>query len=151
MIRRASIARLVQSKPSASARPRVGRSMPSTSLSVVVLPAPFGPSSPTSSPAPICKDSSSTASVLAKLFPSPSSSSTLLPSMRGEASPPEADPQRRARDIRFTARAVVCTIPAMFARLALALLLGLSGCRQAPAPAPAAPEADEYELVLRGG
>src|SRR6267143_1473536 len=42
-------------------RPEVGRRMPASDRSVVVLPAPFGPMRPTISPGPTSNDRSSTA------------------------------------------------------------------------------------------
>ncbi len=47
--------------PSMRTDPEVGLKMPASDLSVVVLPAPFGPISPTISPAPTLNDRSSTA------------------------------------------------------------------------------------------
>jgi len=47
--------------PSISARPAVGRPIPTIALSAVVFPAPFGPRKPVTAPRRTVKDKSSTA------------------------------------------------------------------------------------------
>src|SRR5579864_1648450 len=64
------------SRPNSRADPASGRISPINSRTVVVLPAPFGPSSATTSPARISKSRSDTAFTLPKLLLAHSSSAT---------------------------------------------------------------------------
>jgi hypothetical protein len=61
MDRKNSVCLFMGESPMTVAIPEVGWSSPDSILSVVVLPAPFGPRNPTRSPAAISKDTSSTA------------------------------------------------------------------------------------------
>src|SRR5437016_5168097 len=66
------------SRPSIRRRPASGLSRPATRRSVVVLPAPVGPSRTTNSPSPIPSESSRTASVLPKLLQTASSRTSAM-------------------------------------------------------------------------
>src|SRR5205809_1718056 len=70
MLRRVS--RSPMGAPSTVARPPVGRVSPSSSFTTVVLPAPFGPRKPKTSPAPTRIDRSATAWTRPYRFASPS-------------------------------------------------------------------------------
>src|SRR6266851_668384 len=73
-------ASLVTSRPPIDNCPRSGVSSPATRRSVVVLPAPVGPSRTTNSPSPTVSVSSATAAVLPKFLLTPSSR---ISAMRG--------------------------------------------------------------------
>src|SRR4029453_7859077 len=62
------------SYPNTRAPPRDGRSSVASTSMAVVLPAPFGPSSPTIAPAGTSKSSASSARVSPKSLPSPTAS-----------------------------------------------------------------------------
>src|SRR4029453_1923870 len=62
------------SYPNTRAPPRDGRSSVASTSMAVVLPAPFGPSSPTIAPAGTSKSSESSARVSPKSLPSPTAS-----------------------------------------------------------------------------
>src|SRR5690606_33415559 len=66
-------------RPASVRRPAVGRSVPAIRLNRVVLPAPFGPISPVTVPAPTANETSSTARTPPKRLTSP------VPTSRGGA------------------------------------------------------------------
>jgi len=68
----------VMSSPSKTTRPSVGSYAPVMTLNSVVLPAPFGPMSPTDSPRSIEKVTSSTATTPPNRFVRPSPSSNAI-------------------------------------------------------------------------
>ena len=68
--------RPVMSRPSSAIRPRSGLTAPAMQLKSVVLPDPFGPMIPTSSPAPTVRSMSASAVTPAKRLVSPATSRT---------------------------------------------------------------------------
>src|SRR3954469_6862628 len=74
-----------RSAPSSRTDPASGRTRPNSIRSSVVLPAPFGPSSPRTSPAATSRSMPSTARTTPKLLTRPRASTALT---RGEANRP---------------------------------------------------------------
>src|ERR671911_361829 len=77
----------LRSRPAIRIRPLLGMMIPARLRIVVVLPAPFGPTSPSTSPGPIRKDSPWTAGKSPYSFCSPSTSITGLPGVGAETFP----------------------------------------------------------------
>lgn len=74
MLSRICSASVATSYPTTVARPAVGAISPQNIRMVVVLPEPFGPSRPKTSPRLIVRSSRSTATSEPKLLPSPTAS-----------------------------------------------------------------------------
>src|SRR6185437_8226244 len=72
---RSAVETEVTSSPRKRTRPRVGACAPTSRLSKVVFPAPFGPTTPTASPADTEKSTPSRTTRAPKLFVSPVASS----------------------------------------------------------------------------
>ncbi len=82
------------SVPSNMTLPWSGCSMPSRQLKNVVLPAPFGPMSPTASPASTSTETSSSALMPAKRFEMPRASSSVMASRASWSPRPRVSPGR---------------------------------------------------------
>jgi hypothetical protein len=79
MTRRAAMGSAAMSMPAMVTDPESGRSSVASTRMVVVLPAPFGPSSPVTSPEGAVKVTSSRIRVPPRVLPSPVT--TIIPSL----------------------------------------------------------------------